>query len=107
LETLDAAIETRHASILRLRTLARWLLFAAAFFAVLAVPMTFLGLIHFVLLAGFAAFIACQALLVRARVAFLEQGLIGMRYTRSGLADETLPSRQRDPLVRRTEEFVG
>jgi hypothetical protein len=106
LEMLDAAISTRHESIVKLRLLARWLLRGALFLAVLAVPMAFMGPTHFLLLAGFAAFIACQALLVRARVAFLAQGLIGMRYTRSGLADETLPSRQRDPLVRRHEEFV-
>jgi hypothetical protein len=106
LESLDAAIHTRHESIVKLRNLARWLMRGALFLAILAVPMAFVGLTHFLLLAGFSAFIACQALVVRARVAFLGQGLIGMRYTRSGLADETLPSRQRDPLVRRHEEFV-
>ena len=73
----------------------------------LSLPATMLGFTHFLLLAGFAGFIACQALLVRARIDFLGQGLIGLRYTRSGLADETLPSRQREPLVRRAEEIVG
>ena len=107
LHTLDAAIETRHETLLDLRRLARWMLFAALGIGVLALPATMMGLTHFLLLAGFAGFIACQAMLVRARIDFLGQGLIGMRYTRSGLADETLPSRQREPLVRRAEEIVG
>ncbi len=107
LHTLDAAIQTRHESLLDLRRLARWMLLAAVGLGVLALPAALLGFTHFLLLAGFAGFIACQALLVRARIGFLVQGLIGMRYTRSGLADETLPSRQREPLVRRAEEIVG
>ena len=104
---LDAAIQTRHTSLLGLRRLARWMIFAALGIAALSLPATILGLTHFLLLAGFAGFVACQALLVRARIEFLGQELIGMRYTRSGLADETLPSRQREPLVRRAEEIVG
>ena len=104
---LDAAVLTRHESILALRRLARWLLLAALGLGALALPAALLGFTHFLLLAGFAGFVACQALLVRARLAFLGQGLIGLRYTRSGLADETLPSRQREPLVRRAEEIVG
>ncbi len=107
LQALDSAIQTRHESLLQLRRLGRWLSLGALGFAVLALPAVFFGLTHFLLLAGFAVFIFCQALLVRARSAFLGQGLLGMRYTRSGLADESLPSRQRDPLVRRSEEFVG
>ena len=104
---LDAAVQTRHESILDLRRLARWMLLAALGIGALSLPAAMMGLTHFLLLAGFAGFIACQAMLVRARIDFLGQGLIGMRYTRSGLADETLPSRQREPLVRRAEEIVG
>ncbi len=107
LHTLDAAIRTRHESILDLRRLARWMILAAMGIGLLALPAALLGLTHFLLLAGFAAFVACEALLVRSRIDFLGQGLIGMRYTRSGLADETLPTRQREPLVRRAEEIVG
>ena len=107
LQSLDAAIQTRHETILDLRRLARWLLLAALGLGLLALPAAMLGLTHFLLLAGFAGFVACQAQFVRARTDFLGQGLIGMRYTRSGLADETLPSRQREPLVRRAEEIVG
>ena len=107
LQSLDAAIQTRHETILDFRRLARWMLFAALGFAVLAVPAVLMGLTQCLLLAGFAAFIACQAMLVQARAEYFGQGLLGMRYTRSGLADETLPSRQREPLVRRAEEIVG
>jgi len=105
--SLDAAIETRRESIFQFRRLARGLVFAALGVGLLSLPAALLGLTHFLLLAGFACFIACQALLVRARVDFLGQGLIGMRYTRSGLADETLPSRQREPLVRKAEEIIA
>ncbi len=107
LHSLDAAIQTRHETLIDLRRLARWLFLAAAGLGLLSLPATMMGLTHFLLLAGFAGFVACQAQLVRARVAYLGQGLIGMRYTRSGLADESLPSRQREPLVRRAEELVG
>lgn len=107
LQSLDAAIQTRHETILELRRLARWLILAALGIGLLSFPAAALSLTHFLLLAGFAAFIASQALLVRMRAAFLGQGLIGIRYTRSGLADETLPSRQREPLERRAQEFVG
>ena len=107
LQSLDAAIQTRHGTIRDLRRLARGLLLAALGVGLLALPAAMLGLTHFLLVAGFAVFVACQAQLVRARTGFLGQGLIGMRYTRSGLADETLPSRQREPLVRRAEEIVG
>lgn len=104
---LDAAIETRRESIAQFRRLARWLLLAALGLGVLSLPALLMGLTHFFLLAGLAVFIACQALLVQARVDFLGQCLIGMRYTRSGLADETLPTRQREPLVRKAEEIVA
>jgi len=107
LQSLDAAIQTRHETILDLRRLARWMLLGALGIGLLSLPAAMMGLTHFLLLAGFAGFIACQARLVGARGEFLGQGLIGMRYTRSGLADETLPSRQRDPLVRKAEELVG
>ena len=107
LQTLDAAMATRHESLLQLRRLARWLLLAALGCGLLSLPAATLGLTHFLLLAGFAAFVASQALLVQARVAFLGQGLLGLRYTRSGLADETLPNRQREPLLRKAQEIAG
>ena len=107
LHTLDTAMLTRHATILQLRRLAYWLLFVALAGALLALPAALLGLTHFLLLAGFAGFVASQALLVQARVEYLGQGLLCLRYTRSGLADESLPARQRDPLVRRAEEIAG
>ncbi len=107
LHTLDVAMATRHETILLLLQRARWLLLAAIGFGILALPAMALGLTHFLLLAGFAGFLASQALLLRARADFLGQGLLGLRYTRSGLADENLPSRQREPLVRKVEEVAG
>jgi hypothetical protein len=72
-----------------------------------ALPALALGGTHFLMVAGFAVFLACQALLVLARVDFLAQGLLGLRYTRCGLADESLPTRQREPLVRKLAEVAG
>ena len=63
--------------------------------------------IHFLLVAGFAAFVAGLALRLQARSRYLGQGLVGMRYTRSGLADEALPSRQREALMRRADEYLA
>lgn len=107
LQTLDTAMATRHETLQQLRLLARRLLLGAAAFALLALPALALGFTHFLLVAGFAGFLACQALLVRARVDLLGQGLLGLRYTRSGLADESLPGRQREPLVRKLAEIAG
>ncbi|MCE9608707.1 MAG: hypothetical protein K8R23_00610 [Chthoniobacter sp.] len=106
LQTLDTAMATRHETLLQLRQLAQRLLLGAAGCGILALPALALGFTHFLLLAGFAAFLASQALLVRARIAFLGQGLLGLRYTRSGLADEALPNRQREPLVRKAAEIA-
>lgn len=107
LQTLDTAMATRHETLQQLRLLARRLLLGAAGFGLLALPSLALGGTHFLMVAGFAAFFACQALLVLARVDFLGQGLLGLRYTRSGLADESLPNRQREPLVRKLAEIAG
>ena len=104
---LDAALETRRGTISELRRLARLLFFAALGVGLLSLPAAMFGFTHFLFLAGFAAFIASQALLMRARIDFLGQGLIGMRYTRSGLSDETLPTRQREPLLRKAAEIVA
>jgi hypothetical protein len=107
LRSLDAAIQARHETVLKLRRFARWLLVAALVTALLSfAAAVFAGLTHFVVLAGFAAFLASQALLLRARLDVLGQGLIGMRYARSGIADETLPSRQRIPLLQKAEETL-
>jgi hypothetical protein len=107
LQTLDAAMSTRHESLRQLRLLARRLLLGAAGFGLLSLPALALGGTHFLMVAGFAVFLACQALLVLARVDFLAQGLLGLRYTRCGLADESLPTRQREPLVRKLAEVAG
>ena len=107
LQTLDTAMATRHETLQQLRLLARRLLLGAAGFGLLALPSLALGGTHFLMVAGFAALLACQALLVLARVDFLAQGLLGLRYTRSGLADESLPNRQREPLVRKLAEIAG
>lgn len=105
---LDAAMRTRQETIRKLRRLAGWLLFVAAGAALLSIALAVVAsTTHFFLLAGFAAFAASLALLLRVRIDLLGQGLVGLRYARSGLADEALPSRQRAPLLQRAEETLG
>ncbi len=108
LESLDVTIQTRQTALRSLGRLARWLLLAALLLALASIPMwTALGFSHFVFVAGFAVFVAAQALRLRARASYLGQCLIGLRYTRGALADESLPSRQREPLLRKAEETLG
>ena len=106
--SLDATIQIRQATVLKLSRLARWLLVAAGAIALASVVVAVIkGFIHFLLVAGFAALVAGLALRLHARSRYLGQGLVGMRYTRSGLADESLLSRQREALMRKAEEYLA
>ena len=87
---------------------ARWLILAAGAIALASLVVAVIeGFTHFLLVSGFAALVAGLALRLHARSRYLAQGLVGMRYTRSGLADEALPSRQREALMRRAEEYLA
>ena len=105
--SLDRAMATRAETLRQLRRLGRGLSLGACGCAILAILAILFGWIHFFLLAGFGGFLASQAFLVNVRVDSLGQGLLGLRYTRSGLADATLPNRQRQPLLQRVSEVVG
>ena len=105
--SLDEAMATRVETLRQLRRLDRALSLGACGCAILALLAILFGWIHFFLLAGFGGFLASQAFLVNARGDFLGQGLLGLRYARSGLADATLPTRQRQPLLQRANEVVG
>ena len=106
--SLDATIQIRQATVLKLSRFARWLLFAAGGIALASVVVAVIeGFTHFLLVAGFAAFVAALALRLHARSRFLGQGLVGMRYTRSGLADDALLSRQREALMRKADEYLA
>jgi hypothetical protein len=108
LPALDSVIDARQESVEALRRLARWLKFSALGVVALALPAAlWVGLTHFLLIFGFALFLASLALFLHARIALAGQRLVGLRYTRSGLADELLPNRQREPLLRRAAEFLG
>jgi len=107
LPALDAVVEARQESIDTLRRLARWLKLAALAVGVLSLPAAlWIGLTHFLLIFGFALFLASLTLFLHARIALLGQRLVGLRYTRSGLTDELLPNRQREPLLRRAAEIL-
>ena len=106
--SLEATIQIRQATVLKLSRLARWLLVAAGALALAALVAAIVeSFTHFLLVAGFAALVAGLALRLHARSRSLGQGLVGMRYTRSGLADETLLSRQREALMRKAEEYLA
>lgn len=108
LPALDSIIDARQESVGASRRLARWLKLAALGVAALSIPAAlWIGLTHFLLIFGFALFLASLTLFLHARIALAGQRLVGLRYTRSGLADELLPNRQREPLLRRAAEFLG
>jgi hypothetical protein len=108
LPALDTVVQARQQTIDQLCRLARWMKFAALGVAVLSLPAALgTGLTHFLLIFGFALFLGSLALFLHARIALLGQRLVGLRYTRSGLADELIPNRQREPLLRRAMEILG
>ena len=108
IHSLDATIQNRQATVLKLSHLAQWLLYAAGAIAIGSIVVAIIeGFTHFLLVAGFAAFVAALALRLHARSRFLGQSLVGMRYTRSGLADEALLSRQREALMRKADEYLA
>ena len=44
---------------------------------------------------------------LRRRLDFLAQSVVGMRYVRTGLCDDTLPERQRTALTKKAREIFG
>ena len=108
IQSLDATIQTRQTTVLKLSRLARWLIFAASAIAFASIVVAVItGFTHFLLVAGYAAFVAALALRLHARSRSLGQGLVGMRYTRGGLADEALLTRQREGLMRKAEDYLA
>ncbi len=106
--SLETMIQTRQTTVVKLSRLARGLVFFALTIALAAVAVLFVeSLTHFLIVIGFAAFVASLALRLHARALSLGQGLVGMRYTGSGLADEALPTRQREALVRKADEYLA
>ncbi len=108
LPALDGVIEARGETIVLLRKVARWLKLGALGLVVISIPVSlFAGLTHFLFVFGFAVFVAALALFLHTHIDVLGQHLVGLRYARSGLADELLPSRQREPLLRKAAEVLG
>ena len=108
IQSLDATIQTRQTTVLKLGRLARWLIFVAAGIALASIVVAVIkGFTHFLLISGYAAFVAALALRLHARSRSLGQGLVGMRYTRGGLADEALLTRQREGLMRKAEDYLA
>ena len=107
LPALDGVIDTRMMTIVDLRRVARWLKFTALGVLLISLPVALgAGLSHFLLIFGFAVFLGALAIFFHARIDLLGQNLVGLRYARSGLADELLPNRQREPLLRKVAEVL-
>lgn len=106
--SLETMIQARQVTVLKLSRLARLLLFASGAIVLGSIPLIFVeSLTHFLIVAGFGAFVASLAVRLQARTRYLGQGLVGMRYTGSGLADDALPTRQREMVVRRADEYLA
>ena len=106
--SLQTMIQTRQATVLKLSRLARWLVFFSIAIALGSIAVMFLqSLEHFLIVAGFAVFVLGLALWLHARARFLGQGLVSMRYTGTGLADDALPTRQRETLMRKADEYLA
>ena len=106
--SLETMIQVRQATVLKLSRLGHWLIFFGGAFAFGALVVLFLQSIeHFLFVFGFAIFVVGLGLWLNARSRFLGQELVGMRYTSSGLADEFLPTRQRETLMRKADEYLA
>ncbi|MEO7318739.1 MAG: hypothetical protein ABIZ56_07100 [Chthoniobacteraceae bacterium] len=105
---LETMIQLRQASVVKLSRLGSWMIVFAIAFAFGALVVLFLESIeHFLFVIGFAIFVAGLGMWLNARARFLGQELVGMRYTSSGLADEFLPTRQRETLMRKADEYLS
>ncbi len=106
---LGTLIETRRKSIAELRRLERWLLWASLGFLVLSllVAAARKNVLIFPLIAGFSVLVAALALVLRARTDFIAQSVIGIQYTRTGLEDDALPTRQRNLLKQKAGQLLG
>lgn len=106
--SLESMIQVRQTSVVKLSQLGHWLIFIGVAFGFVALVVLFLQSIeHFIFVAGFAVFVVGLGMWLNARSRFLGQELVGMRYTSSGLADEFLPTRQRETLVRKADEYLA
>ncbi len=106
--SLTTMIEARQTTVLKLSRLGRRMLFFSYAIALAAVGVLFtFSIEHFIFVAGFALLVASLAMWLNARSRSLGQGLVAMRYTSSGLADEALPTRQRDALVRKADDYLA
>ena len=106
--SLETMILARQATVLKLSSLARGILYFASIVALASIAAAIVhSFTHFLLVAGFAAFVASLALRLHARSRFLGQGLVALRYTSSGLADDALPTRQRESLLRKADEYLA
>lgn len=106
---LATLIETRGKSVAELRRLERGLLWASLALLILSllVAAARRNVLLLPLVAGFGVLIAALALVLRARTDLIAQSLIGIQYTRTGLEDDALPSRQRNLLKQRAGQLLG
>lgn len=106
---LAQIIDGRKRTIGVFRRFLRALLPAAAGMVLLAlaVGLAKSNLTLLILFAGFGFFLAALALVLKTQIDFIDQSIVGARCIRTGLADGTLPERQRGALVQKAQEILG
>jgi len=106
---LGKLVETRKQSVVELRRLERWLLWAALALFILSLLVAGVrgNVLLLPLIAGFSAVTAALALVLRARTDLIAQNIIGIQYVRTGLEDEALPGRQRNLLKQKAGQLLG
>jgi hypothetical protein len=106
---LGAVVEARRRTIALLKGVRRVILPMALLLIAAAVPIGMLrgNLALAGSMGGYALFTAGIALVLRKQIDWLGQSVIGIRCVRTGLADPTLPERQRGDLARRAAEILG
>jgi hypothetical protein len=106
---LGAVVDARRRTIALLKGVRRLLLPLALLLMAAAVPIGLLrgNLALAASIGAYGLFTAGIAVVLRKQFEWLGQSVIGIRCVRTGLADSTLPERQRGDLARRAAEILG
>ncbi|GEM_PF-2338412 len=106
---LGQLVQARFESVAQLRTLERWMLWAALGFLILSPPASMArgNFLLLPLIAGFSILLATLALVLRTRTDLLAHSITGIQYIRTSFEDEALPGRQRNLLKQKAGQLLG